>query len=296
MSPVSLSDEAQPAVVPTFSSAAMPRSLFLPLLPLLLLLLPEAPRAARVSPLQASSEAAATCKAHDLCLLGPRPLPPAPPVNVSLYYESLCGACRYFLVRDLFPTWLMVMEIINVTLVPYGNAQVRRKRGNRGRRGVGGRGQGRSSFGALQERNVSGTWEFTCQHGELECRLNKVEACLLDKLEKEAALLTIVCVEEMQDMEKKLGPCLQVYAPEVSPDSIMECATGERGTQLMHANAQLTEALQPPHEYVPWVLVNEKPLKDPSQLLSTVCQLYQGVEKPDICSSMADPPRKVCYK
>ena len=114
----------------------------------------------------------------ELCLQASPQKPKVPLVNVSLYYEALCPGCRMFLIRELFPTWLMVWEILNVTLVPYGNAQVPGDQGNGvtwpQEGGLGG-GAANTHLVAFQERNVSGKWEFSCQHGERECKLNKVE-------------------------------------------------------------------------------------------------------------------------
>lgn len=50
--------------------------------------------------------------------------------------------------------------------------------------------------------------------------------------------------------------CLQIYAPEVDSGRIIACMQGDTGVALMHHNAQLTEALDPPHQYVPWITIN----------------------------------------
>ncbi|NWU73488.1 GILT reductase, partial [Pterocles burchelli] len=124
-----------------------------------------------------SPEIAVDCQAESRC--GNLSRPAAAPVELSLFYESLCPACRWFLVQELFTAWLLLPpEALRVTLVPYGNAEVgaspSRCRGHssRCRRPC-------SDRLVPQERNVSGKWQFQCQHGPEECLGNMIETCLM---------------------------------------------------------------------------------------------------------------------
>ncbi|NXG72992.1 GILT reductase, partial [Baryphthengus martii] len=181
--------------------------------------------------------------------------PPAAPVELSLFYESLCPACRSFLVHQLFPAWLLLPDgVFNVTLVPYGNAQ---------------------------ERNVSGKWQFQCQHGPEECLGNMIETCLMHEAEDFGTYFRVIfCLESGSSVTKNLEACLQVHAPQLDGGRIAACVQGDVGAALMHRNAQITEALDPPHEYVPWILINGKHTDElqaqaEASLLGLICHLYQ---------------------
>ncbi|NXG23931.1 GILT reductase, partial [Grallaria varia] len=213
-----------------------------------------------------SPEIAAACQVGSRCPELPHPA--AAPVQLSLYYESLCPACRQFLVLELFPTWLLLpAEMLNVTLVPYGNAQ---------------------------ERNVSGKWDFQCQHGPEECLGNMIEACLMNEAKNFSTYFPVIfCLESGSSVTKNLEACLQIYAPELDRDRVTACVQGDTGLALMHQNAQLTEALDPPHQYVPWIVINGKHTDElqaqaEASLLGLVCQLYQG-EKPEACGGSKAP-------
>ncbi|XP_069783854.1 gamma-interferon-inducible lysosomal thiol reductase-like isoform X3 [Narcine bancroftii] len=116
---------------------------------------------------------ASACQVVHHCL-ETKQLKVSEPVHISLYYECLCEGCRGFLVLQLFPTWLLLNEVMNVTLVPYGNTM---------------------------ERNESGKWIFNCQHGQEECTGNMIEACLMHTLQNVKRFFPIIfCMESAPDV------------------------------------------------------------------------------------------------
>ncbi|XP_074893566.1 gamma-interferon-inducible lysosomal thiol reductase [Buteo buteo] len=213
-----------------------------------------------------SWEIAVACQAESRCANLSRPA--AAPVELSLFYESLCPACRWFLIQELFTTWLLLPEeVLSITLVPYGNAE---------------------------ERNVSGKWHFQCQHGPEECLGNMIETCLMHEAKNFSTYFPVIfCLESGSSVTKNLEACLQVYAPQLDGGRIAACIQGDVGAALMHRNAQLTEALDPPHQYVPWIVINGKHTDElqaqaEASLLGLICRLYQG-EKPEACGGSGAP-------
>lgn len=70
-------------------------------------------------------------------------------------------------------------------------------------------------------------------------------------------------------------------------DSIEACVSGPLGNELEHKMAAMTDALEPQHQYVPWVTVNGKhteKIQNMAQrnLLKLVCEYYTG-PKPKDC-------------
>ncbi|XP_067824749.1 gamma-interferon-inducible lysosomal thiol reductase-like [Heptranchias perlo] len=152
------------------------------------------------------------------------------PVQISLFYETLCSDCRTFVVNHLCPTWLQLQEILNVTLIPFGNAE---------------------------EIPKGQKWQFTCQHGQQECWWNTIQTCIMHYLKNATRYLPVICcMESASTVLSEAQQCLQIHAPTVSWDTIISCVNGDQGNELMHQNAQMTNELEPSHNYVPWVLIN----------------------------------------
>ncbi|XP_064624667.1 gamma-interferon-inducible lysosomal thiol reductase-like isoform X2 [Lineus longissimus] len=219
-----------------------------------------------------SKEISKLCKVEDQCRDHLTLRDAAPLVNFGFYYESLCPFCKMFFKNNIGPAYNAIGNIMNITLVPYGNAE-ERKRGDK--------------------------YVFTCQHGEQECVGNVIETCAIHLLKDIKVYFPfITCMEASSTDPKEAAKQCATKTKITQLNAIMKCADGPQGNQLEHQMAMKTDALQPAHQYVPWVTLNgvhtEKIQNEAEKnLLKLICDTYKGT-KPAICKT--EEPKKRCTK
>ncbi len=72
-------------------------------------------------------------------------------------------------------------------------------------------------------------------------------------------------------------------------NDIYSCSTSAEGVQYIVEMAEKTEALNPPHTYVPWIVVNDQHTQSTesavaSNMVRFVCSIYRGPVKIDACN------------
>ncbi|GFS38570.1 gamma interferon responsive lysosomal thiol (GILT) reductase family protein [Actinidia rufa] len=200
-------------------------------------------------------------------------------VKLSLYYEALCPFCTNFIVNNLAKIFENgLISVVDLRLVPWGNAFVKDKK----------------------------TW--VCQHGPDECLLNTVEACAIRVWPDQGAHFSfrfIRCVERL-NLENKHSEWSSCFKTEgLNSKPLMDCYNSGLGFQLEQSYADETARLNPPHRFVPWVIVDNLPLEgDYQNFVAYVCREYKGTSVPEACRSPSveinsvhneDSIGQVCY-
>eukprot|EP00656_Telonema_subtile_P048641 TRINITY_DN584_c0_g1_i1.p1 TRINITY_DN584_c0_g1~~TRINITY_DN584_c0_g1_i1.p1 ORF type:complete len:163 (+),score=44.37 TRINITY_DN584_c0_g1_i1:345-833(+) len=158
------------------------------------------------------------------------------------------------------PGW---SSIVNLTLVPFGNAQI--------------------SAGKL-----------TCQHGEEECKGNSWEQCAIHHYPDPAQHFPFyLCMETAAE---KMLTSVQKCATKASLDysTLSKCFNDK--TESAALQTQAAADTPSDHQYVPWVLINgKKSASDGDKVLAEVCAAYTGTA-PAACSKYTKAAAdKRCY-
>ncbi|XP_015897417.1 gamma-interferon-responsive lysosomal thiol protein [Ziziphus jujuba] len=193
-----------------------------------------------------------------ILLLNPYGCAGSEPVTVSLYYETLCPYCADFIVNHLVKLFQNgLISIVNLRMLPWGNAWL----------------------------NPDGS--FVCQHGADECLLNTIEACTISTYpDVTRHFRFIYCVERLtlQNRHNEWEKCFEMSNLGTEP---IDCYNNGYGTVLENKFAKETSKLNPPHRFVPWVVVNNKPLQeDFENFMAYICKAYKGNPKPEACRSL----------
>ncbi|RXG73043.1 Gamma-interferon-inducible lysosomal thiol reductase [Armadillidium vulgare] len=184
------------------------------------------------------------------------------PVNISVFYESLCPDSIRFFTAQLEPTYTELRSIMTVDTHAYGKAS--------------------------DVADTEGGYTFECQHGPDECYGNKVLACGQQYITNHNTFLEFnFCVMGAEDPPSSGEECAnQVGA---SATDIITCANSTEGEFLLHEVGLVEAKLDPQLTYVPWIIINDEFTQEnldaaQEDLKTLVCNTYQGTP-PAACSA-----------
>ncbi|XP_049829460.1 gamma-interferon-inducible lysosomal thiol reductase-like isoform X1 [Schistocerca gregaria] len=189
---------------------------------------------------------------------------PLSPVEVAVYYEALCPDSRSFITRQLLPAFLKGPGLINPVLIPYGKAET---------------------------RETPTGYEFTCQHGPVECQGNKVHACAAAIIgSKEMQVKYVACMISNNMNPEEIGErCATKLG--IAWDPILQCSRAREGNELLKANGDATYALNPSVSFIPTITLNGNQGNQAAilkNLFGEVCNLYPE-PKPAECEYERKP-------
>ncbi|XP_037088575.1 gamma-interferon-inducible lysosomal thiol reductase-like [Pollicipes pollicipes] len=167
-----------------------------------------------------------------LATVGPAPAqtPPAPPLDVVVYYEALCPDSRHFVVEQLAPAWRRVgAAVLAPSFVPWGKATA---------------------------NATDAGPSVTCQHGPEECWGNRLHACVIyDTRTTDARLEAVTCLMADYETLNATAPGC-VRAAGLDWETVSRCAVSDVSLEKELEFGRRTQALQPPLTSVPTITLD----------------------------------------
>jgi interferon gamma-inducible protein 30 len=179
-------------------------------------------------------------------------------ILVTVYYEALCPDSRYFITKQVVPTFNSIKDYIELQLIPYGKAET---------------------------KVTKNDYIFECQHGEIECEANIVHACSISKIQDTRRQLDVIACMIKNNMHPMsiLKSCTNQMD---EYKAIENCAQSIEGRRLLMKYGQLTKALKPMISFIPTVTLDHDLDNQVLILKNLLHQVCQRLEIPPIeCKS-----------
>lgn len=225
-------------------------------------------------------------------------------VKVDFYYEVSCPYSLKFVLNvvvRLLSTPGMLEQVLDFDSHPFGNAyfvtpqcgganvySTEARRCWESKCGL-------ASLGTAPSSCFAG--ELVCQHGEIECRLNRAMACIkAQKVGPRVQMKFFICLAKgaaaaaaTHSEELLLSTCAaQTGAPWALAEPCWNGAGIPNGAALIQHEASVV----PLHDVVPYITVNGQALTDHDEIFAAVCHAYTG---PPVAPCRTLPPARMLY-